>query len=526
MEQEAQKVDIARYWSVIRRRFGWGAMTAAVLLAATMLIVGLLPKRFTADCLLQIESETEDLMVGSRPQAQKEKIASVVARTKAIMMARTAAEQVIRDTGLVPRERSNDQRAIDLVYKRLYREVRVEPVGERLVQISYTGSSYQQAEAVLDGLLARFRERVLLEKRRDYRDTWGRNKEEVRQLLSQMEDAGKRYHEFLRQNQEQLPDSKVMKLQELKELRTRYNEAVRKIEASKEKRDFWDEVMQALPEILPRRLVAETRDIIRDRLQTELATARISLVAVRQRYTDDHPLVKMISQQVEMLQEEVMKATQEEGTPYERNPDYDKARQQRFEAQVDLDTYTSERDEIQKRTQVLDAQLALMPQVQVRADELNREIDTADKLYKEARKREQEARERWQLIMSEGGYFTDMSPPRAPQTPETTRTVQIMIAGIILSLVGGLGAMFGVEYIDQSFTAVDEARDFLRIPSLGVIPTITTRRDRRRRRAYRVLSVMLMAGIIAGFVAAYEYIPRVQYIVDSVVTAFGNMFGL
>jgi ferric-dicitrate binding protein FerR (iron transport regulator) len=86
--------------------------------------------------------------------------------------------------------------------------------------------------------------------------------------------------------------------------------------------------------------------------------------------------------------------------------------------------------------------------------------------------------------------------------------------------------MFGVEYIDQSFTAVDEARDFLRIPSLGVIPTITTRRDRRRRRAYRVLSVMLMAGIIAGFVAAYEYIPRVQYIVDSVVTAFGNMFGL
>ena len=77
--------------------------------------------------------------------------------------------------------------------------------------------------------------------------------------------------------------------------------------------------------------------------------------------------------------------------------------------------------------------------------------------------------------------FSIADPPREPQEREWNHIIKFALMGLFISLAAGVGAIAGSEFLDQSFTDVESARDFLRLPSLGIIPMIESQRDRRRR---------------------------------------------
>lgn len=107
----------------------------------------------------------------------------------------------------------------------------------------------------------------------------------------------------------------------------------------------------------------------------------------------------------------------------------------------------------------------------------------------------------------QGITFEILEPARLPLKPFKPNRWRILLMGMMAGLAVGGGLAFVVEFADHSFRGTEDARNNLPIPVIGVIPSIVTARERRRKRIknflFGCLSVMYLIGL--GVVSAYVY---------------------
>jgi len=94
--------------------------------------------------------------------------------------------------------------------------------------------------------------------------------------------------------------------------------------------------------------------------------------------------------------------------------------------------------------------------------------------------------------------------------PVRSTQMKIIMLGILLGLLTGAGLVALLEYLDQTFKTIDDAREYLNIPALGVIPAIFTPRDHRRRLWFRLLAVSSAVFVLGVAVAIYIEVPPVK----------------
>lgn len=523
MEQQIEKVDIWKYWGILRRRYGWGLTPFVVVIIGSLAAAVLVSDRYQAECILVVRTEDEELL--ETTMRNQPKITSTVERIKALMLKHDNREAAARAAGMVEElgERKNDEFELYLLYRKLADDVRIEPRGEGLVRIAYEADSAEKAYTVVDELVSRFREGILRKKANAYERKVKNKQDEVSKIKEEIARLTLSYDDFLRENSERMYDLHLIKQRELAELKSDLLEADRELKAAKKKRDYWERELEDLDETLPQREVPGERDIIRSQIEMQLGNAKVLLEKLHISYTDRHPKVKEIEEFVRSLEDELAKRSQvAETAPRKINPDFTDARRKRFEEDVKVATFTTKLDDIEQRLDVLRRDLEAMPQIRVKAEEFKRRI--AD-LARELSRARQQLREANELLDGSRTiqYFAYEREPEKPHAPEGRYKLQILIAGSFIALVLGFLAMFGVEYVDQSFTDVNDARQFLMIPALGVIPKIITRRDRRRRLALRLLTLLVVAGISAGAVAVYLNVPTVKLFVDNISADIGRM---
>ncbi|MCD6459475.1 hypothetical protein J7L67_02260 [bacterium] len=107
----------------------------------------------------------------------------------------------------------------------------------------------------------------------------------------------------------------------------------------------------------------------------------------------------------------------------------------------------------------------------------------------------------------QGITFEILEPARLPLKPAKPNRWRILLMGMLAGLAVGGGIAFLVEFTDHSFKGTEDARLNLPIAVIGVIPSIITARERRRKRIknflFGCLSVMYLIGL--GVVSAYVY---------------------
>jgi len=194
-------------------------------------------------------------------------------------------------------------------------------------------------------------------------------------------------------------------------------------------------------------------DKLRDRIST-LKEQREALLVV---YTKEWPAVKKLDAQIAELEGELGKAPREIVTSMQR----------KYEAAVSRERLLRNSYEAQeaKTTQLTRDQIDLLAMTQ----KLESNKQYLNTLLQKQR----------ELDISNGNGGTEVSiatPSRLPKSPVGPARLRNIIIAFLLSLAGGIGLAFLLDFLDDTVKSVDDVDRYIHLPALALIPS---GRDRR-----------------------------------------------
>jgi uncharacterized protein involved in exopolysaccharide biosynthesis len=222
-------------------------------------------------------------------------------------------------------------------------------------------------------------------------------------------------------------------------------------------------------------------------LARQLADAQAQLAKDREKYSPEHPDVIRLTHQVEELQKAVAAApaagtsVKDKERAHADNPAYIQVKGELDALTVERDSAVRKQDELHGKLDDYERRLAQAPAVERQYRELARDLESAQLKYQEMLSKQTEAQVSQNLESEhKGERFTMIEPPLPPEKPVSPNRSVILLLGLVLSLGGGVGAVFSRESLDGSVRSAQDIRALLTVPPLALIPVIFTSAERRR----------------------------------------------
>jgi capsular exopolysaccharide synthesis family protein len=180
---------------------------------------------------------------------------------------------------------------------------------------------------------------------------------------------------------------------------------------------------------------------------SDLNTRQAELRALRQRYTDEHPLVKNLQSAIDELQTRTI-------------PDL---------AQAFIDQLKYQEQDLGQRMTVKGQELQTAPAVTITETALQREWSQADEIYRTLQMRQTEAK------ISEVSAIPDLrilEPAKPPAYASDNRRKQIAVMGFVASLAAAIALALLLDKLDRRFRYPEQVTGELGLSILGAIPAI------------------------------------------------------
>ncbi|HEX4240882.1 MAG TPA: hypothetical protein VHZ53_05685 [Steroidobacteraceae bacterium] len=246
-------------------------------------------------------------------------------------------------------------------------------------------------------------------------------------------------------------------------------------------------------------------------LMRELDDARAALGAARQKYSADHPDVIRLQRQVDELQKEIsVQPVGRESPKAEVHPDNPVY----IQVKGQLDALISEKGgaetkqgELRTKLDDYAKRIAQAPVVERDYRELARDLESAQLKYQQIKAKQGDVQVSENLEEEhKGERFTMIEPPLPPEKPVAPNRFLILMAGFILSLGAGLGAVALRDGLDPSVRGSRDLKKLLSVAPLAAIPNIVTAAEKRRRSRNRLMSgaaVLTTMGVATVLVHLY-----------------------
>jgi polysaccharide chain length determinant protein (PEP-CTERM system associated) len=238
---------------------------------------------------------------------------------------------------------------------------------------------------------------------------------------------------------------------------------------------------------------------------------RLDLLQQVNGYTDEHWEVLTVRKQLMLIEDQKTSAGLQlsKEITTQPNPRYNSLKERITEFELKIDELQKHLIEQHADVTVLEAYLAEIPKHQDELLTLERNYRTAAEQVEYYRSQLNQAEKASQLeAQGMGPSFEIKDPPRIPSRPYSPNRVKIAAVSVVLGLASAFALILLLCFLDQSVRSVDEARQVLQMPVLGMVQRIVTpsqvalRKARKRRRIVGLGSafvLLLIVGVV-GYV--------------------------
>lgn len=219
---------------------------------------------------------------------------------------------------------------------------------------------------------------------------------------------------------------------------------------------------------------ADLPDQTRAMLESQLAQARAQRINLLSRYTEEHPEVKAIQQQVRDLESRVAEVRRQTQTARDEvpNPAYDNLQQQLVTLESQLEYSRARRERLQARAAELRRAAAALPEIQQSLRRVREDMQAkVEAVITQKDRREQlETYRRFEESRTFGRIelqLDEVSPTDIPIRPNRRRFI---ILAFLASLVLGISFVLLAEYLDKSVRTEEELKRYIDAPIVTVLP--------------------------------------------------------
>jgi uncharacterized protein involved in exopolysaccharide biosynthesis len=244
--------------------------------------------------------------------------------------------------------------------------------------------------------------------------------------------------------------------------------------------------------------------------RTRLTLLRQELADKEGKYTDRHPDIIRLREQIKSLEVRMETVAADGGTTEEQPeataslPPYIAQQMttlmaQRREASQEIASLEREVPALRAQIGEFQSLIEATPKREQELQSLRRDYDNLSASYNSLLDRKHQAEIALNLERAQSGeQFRILDRAKLPTKPAKPdmRKLFILIVGAALASGGGLVVVF--EYLDTSYRSMSDAADKLGLPLLATLPFLEEKRDRRKmllNNALTALSVTAAAGL-------------------------------
>jgi len=519
-----EKTDWKKHLRVLSRRRWWLALPAFGIWMVVWALAWLLPAVYRSETVILVEQQKvpETYVTPNVSADLQDRLQSMTQQ----IMSRTRLLSIIQDLNLYPKLRARV--TSDEVVDRMRADIQVDLVQSAnrsgnlsAFKVAYLSHDPMLAQKVTDQLTSLFINENLKMRQEQSKQT-------TQFLADQLKEAGRglaeqeaKVKEFKSQYLGQLPEQVQSNVQILAGLQAQLQQEVDLLGRAKQQSVYLDTLRTQWStleaSIGPGNSVGTAA---LPALDQELARLRAELADLSSHYTNRHPDVRKVKEEIanaEKLKQQAeariaaapVSGTTDE-TRHASSPTEMEVESQLKANEMEIENRQRAIRDLQKEIGNYQARLNMTPIREQQMADLTRNYEQSRKSYEQLQAKLNQSGLATDLENQQRGeQFRVLDPPNLPQKPFSPNRLKLDLIGLVTGLIVGVVFLVGAEMLDDRLYSREELARMVSVPVLAEIPPLATAAEEGQQARAEwlqrgILSVMVVL-IATGFASTYLF---------------------
>jgi polysaccharide chain length determinant protein (PEP-CTERM system associated) len=511
-------IDIRKYLFILKRNWVLSSATFLTALTIGVLYCLLWPPMYQASCLVLVQSQkVPSNLVQALVTTQIQERLQIITQQ---VLSRTRLTEVIERFNLYPKVR--DKMTPDQLAQHMRKDISISISRQNHFTISFLYPEPQTVAAVTNALAAFYVDSNLRLREEDAVGTARFLTREMERIRNQLREWEAKITEFKEKHLHELPEDKdknIALLDQLQKTESSIQFLIQtelgRIQAAEAEMGKVNTSIQGLA--IQRAQVKKGGANVGQGDEDEEKSVkglRKRIEELRLRYTGQHPDIQRREKMLEYLEKVEQEKEKERQKMLAAGKEIPKEEEDSFDLQVSslkeainrqaqiIELAKKRTAEFLERLQTIRDEMDLTqrriengPAVGEKLAELTRGYQTLELAYEKLQAKSLDANLAANLERTQRGeQFEVVDPAEVPEEPYLPNVKKAVPAAFGLGLILALGLAFALDFIDNSFTSVEQTERLSKFPVLVVMPRLDTEAERAWRRRRLTMAVAIFGA--------------------------------